>query len=1387
VTIVDNRSAIATKRRTQDEDESATAGGGRADRSDDARRLTARFAWFRAQASERLWPTVTLFFVLASAATLTSSWGYYVGDNRFEQYWNPARRIAKSLTIWDGSRGLGRVREDFWPSTTLPIAILRGLGFSPSIAEHLFHAACITMAAVGMVLVVRLFRPRIGMEHLIAGFVMGFGSFSATFLLPSNLYYHYALAPWLFVVVFRGVHSDRPWRWAAMFALLAFSPGNVDTPGLIYNCVPLISVVLFLVFIERSVRLRDTIGWFARAFVLSVFVNAVVLAKTVFAAAALGQRLSDTEAADIAALTSSWPESMRGLGNWLSYYAEGSSLLKPQGEQYFTNWIVVVFTFIPPCVALFVLWQSRWRVRLLYLMTMLSSLVILVGAFPRSNSSPLGKQILNAYTNIKVLAAFRNTYKIGAGLVMGVAALFAYGVLLAFRSARRRNPKLRFIPIALAFLTISVVAYPFWTGNLYDPTKRMKELPTYWAETFDFLNAMPTDGRSLVLPQTSRTRYRWGWVGDDLFDALDARNHALVTGVPLSTPIAGNALEALTLVASDAHYEPGVFGAIARRLGITEVVLRNDIDWQDMTRPRPYAYEALRHDPDFERIAAFGAPGENTVKDGDIGPAADVERTLPPVEIYALKGATGGLRTTGPAPPMLLSGDAFSWPSLVRAGMLNGDNPIAYTAELTVDQLLDDLDKGAPVVITDSNRRRLRVLLSYEPDYSYLLSEGQDLDRPAQSIWPKTPGSQSVAYYPDAKSVVMSGAPRSVGGTQLWNRPANAFDRDFNTSWLIRRLDRPFERTFRIELRHTTAIGKVSITLPANTPTGGGISKGTLRFSDGNSVPIDLSRGLTTEQEITGGPVRTDWIEFTPTEVGDASQTLGIAEMSFPGADPVVDLTEYVQSPDDLLRNADTSPELRDALEEAPTAYVFTRNLTTTSQTPPLTVLSGATSTDEETNLRRRFRTVGDHSFDLTGTLRLRSDTPDKLVDQLIGGDHGGFGSDPPDASVTTGRRGDPKAGYGGNAMDGNLDTSWLSPARTGQYLTVRFPKQLVTGVSVTSKSDGVSSKISTVSIEATGPESGSPDDADTVTTQTAGVEDLDGDGNIDDNLKSNDKAACEGLVLNPDTDCRRVGSISLPQAVYTDHLTIKIEKLVDDDNPLSRSRIDEVNINGVENEPLFDEGDVSAECRDISLQIEEADGEPENQKIQVAGSISDVLAGHSVPISGCERINLANGWHRIDSGPNSPLDQLQLLTPNLTNSVRLAKQTAGPELVLKGISSTQLQMSTTNSVKGTILLFDQSYDPGWRAFVNGQPIGPPRDYNALNGWVIETTGPIEIELRYNPQRAFGYSVVVTILGLIVCGYLIAHTPRRLKRARAEAASTKSGGSRARSPGGRDG
>lgn len=1343
--------------------------------------------WLVEQWAEHLWPTIVLFAVLASAATLTSSPGLYIGDNRFEQYWNPARRIAKTFALWDGSRGLGRIREDFWPATTMPVALLRGLGADPILAEHLFHAMCIAMAGVGMVAVVRLFRPRIGVEHIMAGLTMAFGAFSATFLLPSNLYFHFALAPWLFVVTYKGLLSGRPWRWAAVFALLVFAPGNVDTPGLIYNVVPLVPLCLYLVFVERAVRLRDVIGWFARAFVLTVLVNAVVLAKTVFAAAALGQRLNDTEAADIAALTSSWSESLRGLGNWLTYFpnaaSSGGGLLKPQGEPYLVNPAIIAFTFVPPCIALFTLWQSRWRTRILYVMLMLSSLVILVGAFPRSNSSPLGRQILNAYTNIKLLTAFRNTYKIGAGLAIGVAALFAAGVMMGYRAVRRRRPSLRWVPIAGGFLTITVIAFPFWTGNLYNPTQTAPGVPGYWSEAMGWLDQLPDQGRSLILPQTSRTRYRWGWVGDDIFDALLTRPHAIATGVPLSTPVGANAVEAMTMASAEPEYTPGVLGPMARRLGITEIVIRNDIDWQAMDRPRPLAFDGVRTDPDFEKVATFGAPGEYTTADTDFTDQAKLERQLPPVEVYRLKGTTGILRTQTGAPPILTSGDANGWPSMARAGLLSSGAPVAYTGDTTPEQLAEDLRAGSPLVVTDSNRRRLRVLLSYEPDYSYLLTDGQDLDRPAQSLF-KDPGSQTLSWYPDAKGVHVEGSPRSTGGTQVWNRPSYALDGDPKTAWMIRRFDRPFEHIFHIDLRESTRIDAVTIRLPSNTTKGDGIREGTLRFSDGTEQKVSLTGTLADGtgdgfQGLLDVPHDVTWVEFAPTEIGERDQILGVADLILytdygaheancdptedscraPGAGfRVVDLSEYTQLPDDVFREAAADPALAELVGTAPTGYVFERNIRLTQQTPPSAVLSGAQSTDEELMLRRRFQVVGTHDFEVSGQLRLRSDTPDSLVDELIGGEVGAYGD----------RRGGQLNARGANAVDGvpvgapgsrpSDSTAWVGPASDDTTLTVRFPEQQLRTVRVSSRFDGDSTKYNLAFVSL--PKPGTTDEPGELL------------GQID--LTTLDPA-CDSPTTDLPAVCVRQGTLDLgASGPRTDKVVLTFGNQVTQKDPETKEdkvvrqklvgqqiRVDDVQINGRDNTtPTTDQ--VVDRCVDLGLLIGTEGSAPTSVPVRIEGTVADLLAGASVPFSACRGITLSSGWQRLVTGPNAPFDQVQLLTPDLAAATgRPASSTATPAVNLTMQSSTQLKMELTDVPAGTTLLFDQSWDGGWRAFVNGQPVGAPRELDAVNAWTLEGSGRYEVELRYNPQRNFAISLVITGVGIALCIFLIAWRPRR--------------------------
>ena len=347
-------------------------------------------AAIRERARTNLWPVGLFYSLLAFASVMFNAPGSYIGDNRFEQYINPARRLAKAVGAWDPTRGLGAPREDLWPGTTIPGAIARGLGLAPWVGERFFHAFCLVTMALGVTALLRLFRPRIGVEHLVASLYAAFGPYSAAFLVPSNLYYMMALGPWLVVALVRGVTGERPWRWAAIFALLVAWAGNPDAPGLVYNAVILVITAVYLVHVERVSRWRDVMRWTAVMVALAIACSAWALAKTYVARDMLNARLVDTELPSVSALTSSWSESMRGLGNWLSYFASSGGLVKPQGADYFVNDWVVIASFIVPLVALVALWKLRLRAKVLFGAMVVVSAALIVGGFAGPTRSPIG-------------------------------------------------------------------------------------------------------------------------------------------------------------------------------------------------------------------------------------------------------------------------------------------------------------------------------------------------------------------------------------------------------------------------------------------------------------------------------------------------------------------------------------------------------------------------------------------------------------------------------------------------------------------------------------------------------------------------------------------------------------------------------------------------------------------------------------------------------------------------------------------------------------------------------------------------------------------------------------------------------------------------------------
>jgi arabinofuranan 3-O-arabinosyltransferase len=752
-----------------------------------------------------------------------------------------------------------------------------------------------------------------------------------------------------------------------VFALLVAVSGTLDPPGLAYSLLLFVPAGLYLVLVERTASWRSVLAWGVRAGALALVVSAAVLVQLVNASSSLSARLFGTESVEAIHKTTSWAESWRGLGFWVSYFPDGTGLLRQQHAGYFEDPLLILATFVPATIGLVVLGWSRWKPRVLMAAFVLVSLVLMVGPFPPEQPMPFGQLLLVLYDQFPILTALRTSYKAGAGLALGVGCLLAAGVAVTCNA--RRTTTGRAIPVVSALVLIGVVSVPFWTGMMYSSDDRMRQLPSYWSEALEWLDRRPDNTRALILPGTSNTRYRWGSPGDDIFDGLLRRSHMVYTSFPVSTPRAYDLERAIDEHVTSAEYMPGTLAPVARRLGLRYVVVRNDLDWQKIGRLRPAALQALRSDPDLELIAEFGDRGQNTVAPGDRSPAARSEARLHPVEVFRVKDVPEPVRGLSPTPPLLVAGDGNAWFRLAAQGLLNGRGPLRYTAESDDDALKGALAAGSEVVVTDTNRRQVTLLTRFGEMGSYTLAPGADVGREPRDLFQRA-GSQSVAVFGDATKINAAGAEEGSGGFEAGSRPANAFDGDESTSWLTGAFEAPVGRSLQVTFDHPETISEVGVSV-AGADDGREVIAASVRFPDGSRVPLDLVGG---RSELRIPPRRTSSVEIRIDAVaGDGENAVGFSEITLGD----LDLREFIQVPDDQFQAAERSPALARELERAPLRYLFERSQ------------AGEGLVDAEQALRRRFRTAGARSYALSGTLVVDEETPDQVVDLLVGGPAG--------------------------------------------------------------------------------------------------------------------------------------------------------------------------------------------------------------------------------------------------------------------------------------------------------------------------------------------------------------------------------------------------------------
>ena len=151
-----------------------------------------------------------LFTALCLLAVFTNAPGVYVPDTRFENYWAGLDVLGRHRYVWDDLRSLGAPTVFYTPAVSLYLALTDILNIAPWVAERLLHVAYLVGGGLGMVQVIRVFTPRIGWLHVLAGLIFMFNPLTTQFLLPSGIFSHYSLAPWLLLAFARGCAARSP-------------------------------------------------------------------------------------------------------------------------------------------------------------------------------------------------------------------------------------------------------------------------------------------------------------------------------------------------------------------------------------------------------------------------------------------------------------------------------------------------------------------------------------------------------------------------------------------------------------------------------------------------------------------------------------------------------------------------------------------------------------------------------------------------------------------------------------------------------------------------------------------------------------------------------------------------------------------------------------------------------------------------------------------------------------------------------------------------------------------------------------------------------------------------------------------------------------------------
>ncbi|HET6833670.1 MAG TPA: alpha-(1-_3)-arabinofuranosyltransferase family protein [Acidimicrobiales bacterium] len=1304
--------------------------------------------------------SVRLHLALAAVAyvpLLLTQPGWVSADTKTYLYLDPARLLGRAWSMWDPSVGTGTVTHQtigyLWPIGPF-YWLTDAVGIPDWVAQRLWWGTIVFAAGAGVAYLLRTLGWR-GPGVVVATFVYALSPYLLTLVARlSIILLPFAGLPWLVAFTIRSVRT-KGWRYPALFALTVATCGSVNATALLLVGLAPALWLVHAVWVAKEVTLRRAATAVLRLGVLTIPVSAWWIAGLTVQATNGIEILRYTETARTVSLVSVSHEVLRSLGYWFFY---GGDRLGPWIEPsvpYTQSPGLLALTYVLPIAGLAGAVVARWRHRAYFVVLAATGVAVATGAFPWEDG-PLWpwQRAVKWFLQTDIGLSMRSLPRAVPLVALGLAVLLGAGVTSVVRRWPRWNRRVLIGGAAAAVLALP----PLWLGEFVPQNLRRQDIPDYWQDAADHLEAGGRDTRVLVVPGSDFASYRWGNTVDPILPGLVDRPSAQRELIPHGTPASANLLNAFDLRFQERTADPDSVAPIARLLRAGEVLVQSDLQYERYNTPRPRNFwDLMTSAPGLGEPDQFG-PHESNITipevqlDDELAILTDPRLPDPPeLGAFPVIDPVPIVSVHGPGNALLVAGDGAGLVDAAGAALIDGTELIRYSASLDEDEIAAALDEGAALLLTDSNRKRGErwTTIRHTQGYTEAANEEPlvtDMSDNRLPVFPDaTNDTQTVAVYEGGIEARATSYGNRITFTPE-ERAAYAVDGDPDTAWRTAAFSDA--RGERLELTLTSPATTDHITLlqAMRDPRNRFIESVRLRFDDGDAIDVDLtdqSRGEPGQVvSFTRRTFEQLSLEILSDTAGDnvprygGFSSVGFAEVAI--GDDAAQLDEIIRLPNDLLGAAGA-----DSMDH-PLAISLNR----LRQDP-----TDTTRLDEERAIQRRFTLPSARSFALSGDARLSPRADAAAIDGLLRRPH--------DASVAWARASTSLVGsleVASAAFDGDPATAWTTARRepNRQWIEVNLPEAQTTDhLPLTVVADRFHSVPTEIELSVDGRSLGR--------FPLPAIESQDEQGAT---------ATVDVPLPEPATGSTfRVGFTGMRAVTTNDWASNRAV-----DQPAALAEIGLPGPTVPDRPATFDSG-----CRDDLLSV---DGEP--VAVRVTGSMDTALARQPLAIATCGNsagpVELDGGDHDVRATAGDflaiDLDQLVLrsaaggaaspVTGPLVAEASVARPddegAATPRVTVVHDGQDQVEVEVSGATPGEPfwLVLGQSFNDGWSASIDGEGIDDPELVDGFaNGWqVVPDAESFVVDVRFAPQRRVDLAIAVSALAAAVCLLLTIRRPR---------------------------